>query len=63
MSAGLKLLNIVDEHTREALAIVAARRINATAATLDRIGAVRGTAPQRPQCAPPTPGKPQPHRH
>ena len=37
----LKLLNIVDEHTREALAVVAARRINAdaTAATLDRIAA------------------------
>ena len=43
----LKLLNIVDEHTREALAMVAARRINAdaTAATLDRIVAWRGTAP------------------
>ena len=27
----LKLLNIVDEHTREALAVVAARRINADA--------------------------------
>ena len=42
----LKLLNIVDEHTREALAVVAARRINAdaTAATLDRIVAGRGTA-------------------
>ena len=39
----LKLLNIVDEHTREALAVVAARRINAdaTAATLDRIVARR----------------------
>ena len=35
----LKLLNIVDEHTREALAVVAARSItaDATAATLDRI--------------------------
>ena len=44
---GLKLLNIVDEHTREALAVVAAKRINAdaTAATLDRIVAGRGTAP------------------
>ena len=43
----LKLLNIVDEHTREALAIVAARSItaDATAATLDRIVAGRGTAP------------------
>ena len=48
----LKLLNIVDEHTREALAIVAARRINAdaTAATLDRIVAVRGTAPGYIRC-------------
>ena len=42
----LKLLNIVDEHTREALAIVAARSItaDATASTLDRIVAGRGTA-------------------
>ena len=41
----LKLLNIVDEHTREALAMVGARRINAdaTAATLDRIVAGRWT--------------------
>ena len=48
----LKLLNIVDEHTREALAVVAARRINAdaTAATLDRIVAVRGTAPGYIRC-------------
>ena len=48
----LKLLNIVDEHTREALAIVAARRINAdaTAATLDRIVAGRGTAPGYIRC-------------
>ena len=48
----LKLLNIVDEHTREALAIVAARRINAdaTAATLDRIVAWRGTAPGYIRC-------------
>ena len=48
----LKLLNIVDEHTREALAIVAARRINAnaTAATLDRIVARRGTAPGYIRC-------------
>ena len=40
----LKLLNIACEHTREALAVVAARRINAaaTAATLDRIVAGRG---------------------
>ena len=48
----LKLLNIVDEHTREALAVVAARRINAdaTAATLDRIVAWRGTAPGYIRC-------------
>ena len=48
----LKLLNIVDEHTREALAVVAARRINAdaTAATLDRIVAGRGTAPGYIRC-------------
>ena len=48
----LKLLNIVDEHTREALAMVAARRINAdaTAATLDRIVAWRGTAPGYIRC-------------
>ena len=45
----LKLLNIVDEHTREALAIVAARSIT-TAATLDRIVAVRGTAPGYIRC-------------
>ncbi len=48
----LKLLNIVDEHTREALAMVAARRINAdaTAAALDRIVAGRGTAPGYIRC-------------
>ena len=48
----LKLLNIVDEHTREALAIVAARRINAdaTASTLEGIVAVRGTAPAYIRC-------------
>ena len=48
----LKLLNIVDEHTREALAVVAARRItaDATAATLDRIVARRGTAPGYIRC-------------
>ena len=48
----LKLLNIVDEHTREALAMVAARRINAdaTASTLDRIVAGRGTAPGYIRC-------------
>ena len=48
----LKLLNIVDEHTREALAVVAARRINAdaTASTLEGIVAVRGTAPGYIRC-------------
>ena len=48
----LKLLNIVDEHTREALAVVAARRINAdaTAAALDRIVDGRGTAPGYIRC-------------
>ena len=48
----MKLLNIVDEHTREALAMAAARRINAdaTAATLDRIVAGRGTAPGYIRC-------------
>ena len=48
----LKLLNIVDEHTREALAVVVARHINAdaTAATLDRIVAARGTAPGHIRC-------------
>ena len=48
----LKLLNIVDEHTREALAIVAARRINADtiAATLEGIVARRGTAPGYIRC-------------
>ena len=48
----LKLLNVVDEHTREGLAIVAARSItaDATAATLDRIVAGRGTAPGYIRC-------------
>ena len=48
----LKLLNIVDEHTREALAIVAARSINAdaTASTLEGIVARRGTAPGYIRC-------------
>ena len=48
----LKLLNIACEHTREALAVVAARRINAdaTAATLDRIVDGRGTAPGYIRC-------------
>ena len=48
----LKLLNIVDEHTREALAIVAARSItaDATAATLEGMVARRGTAPAYIRC-------------
>jgi len=48
----LKLLNIVDEHTREALATVAARSIgaDATVATLDEIVADRGTAPECIRC-------------
>ena len=48
----LKLLTIVDEHTREALAIVAARSItaDATAATLEGIVARRGTAPASIRC-------------
>ena len=42
-----KLLNIVDEHTREALTIAVNRRIDAdaTVAVLDRLVAERGTAP------------------
>ena len=48
----LKLLNIVDEHTREALAIVAARSItaDATASTLEGIVARHGTAPAYIRC-------------
>jgi transposase InsO family protein len=48
----LKLLNVVDEHTREALAIVPARSINAdaTVATLDQIADARGTAPEYIRC-------------
>ena len=48
----LKLLNSVDEHTREALAIVAARSITAaaTASTLEGIVARRGTAPAYIRC-------------
>ena len=48
----LKLLNIVDEHTREALAIVAARSItaDATASALEGIVAMRGTAPAYIRC-------------
>ena len=48
----LKLLNVVDEHTREALAIVAARSItaDATVTTLDTVVADRGTAPEYIRC-------------
>jgi putative transposase len=48
----LKLLNIVDEHTREALEIVVDRRIDAdtTVSTLDRIVTIRGAAPQFIRC-------------
>ena len=44
----LKLLNIVDEYTREALTIAVNRRIDAdaTVAVLDRLVAERGTAPR-----------------
>jgi putative transposase len=44
----VKLLNIVDEHTREALTIAVNRRIDAdaTVAVLDRLVAERGTAPR-----------------
>lgn len=43
----LKLLHVVDEFTREALAIECHRRIDAdkTVATLDRLAAERGSAP------------------
>ena len=48
----LKLLNVVDEHTREALAIQVDRRIDAdaTVAVLDRVVAERGTAPRCIRC-------------
>lgn len=48
----LKLLNVVDEHTREALAIVVARSITAdtTVATLHQVVADRGTAPEYIRC-------------
>lgn len=48
----LKLLNVVDEHTREALAMVTARSINAdaTVASLDLVVADRGTAPEYIRC-------------
>ena len=44
----LKLLHVVDEHTREALAIVVARRIDAdrTVAALDCLVRERGRAPE-----------------
>ena len=48
----LKLLNVVDEYTREALAVVAERSItaDATVATLERIVAQRGVAPLYLRC-------------
>ena len=48
----LKLLHVVDEFTREALAIECQRRIDADAsvAVLDRLVAVRGTAPAFIRC-------------
>lgn len=48
----LKLLNVVDEHTREALAVLAARSIgaDATVETLEWIVAYRGTAPEYIRC-------------
>jgi len=48
----LKLLNIVDEHTREALTITVDRRIDAdaTVAVLDRLVAERQTAPRFLRC-------------
>jgi len=44
----LKLLHVVDEHTREALAIEVARRVDAdhTVSVLDRIVAQRGRPPE-----------------
>jgi transposase InsO family protein len=48
----LKLLNVVDEHTREALTITVDRRIDAdaTVAVLDRLVAERQTAPRFLRC-------------
>jgi putative transposase len=48
----LKLLNVVDEHTREALAITVERRLDAdaTVAVLDRLVAERRTAPRFLRC-------------
>jgi putative transposase len=48
----LKLLNVVDEHTREALAIVVERRIDAdaTVGVLDQLMANRGRPPRFIRC-------------
>ena len=48
----LKLLHVVDEFTREALAIECQRRIDSdhTVAILDRLAAQRGTAPRHVRC-------------
>jgi putative transposase len=48
----LKLLNVVDEHTRQALTIQVNRRIDAdaTVAVLDRLVAERGTTPRYIRC-------------
>jgi putative transposase len=48
----LKLLNVVDEHTREVLAIQVERRIDADATVnvLDRLVIERGIAPQSIRC-------------
>ena len=48
----LKLLHVVDEHTREALAIECHRRIDAdaTVALLDRLVAARGRTPEHVRC-------------
>ena len=48
----LKLLHVVDEFTREALAIECARRIDsdATVAVLERLVATRGSAPEHIRC-------------
>ncbi len=48
----LKLLHVVDEFTREALAIKCARRIDsdATVCVLERLVAERGTAPEHVRC-------------
>jgi len=48
----LKLLHVVDEHTREALAIRCERRIDSdrTVAVLERLVTVRGRAPEHIRC-------------